>query len=211
MNTGIGDAVNLSWKLAAVVRGMADPALLDTYEPERIAFARRLVATTDRAFTAVTSPGALARTLRLRVAPVLVSTLTSFAVVRRLLFRTVSQTLVNYRGSALSEGRAGTVHGGDRLPWVKIAAGDGGDNFAPLAALKWQVHVYGEPGPSVRAACDERRLPLHAFAWDQAMAARGLQRDALYLVRPDGYVALAAAGDDGARLKSYLDSRRLAV
>jgi 2-polyprenyl-6-methoxyphenol hydroxylase-like FAD-dependent oxidoreductase len=51
MNTGIGDAVNLAWKLAAVLHGRAEPALLDTYEPERIAFARRLVATTDRAFT----------------------------------------------------------------------------------------------------------------------------------------------------------------
>ncbi|HZZ38811.1 MAG TPA: FAD-dependent monooxygenase, partial [Acidobacteriaceae bacterium] len=55
MNTGIGDAINLAWKLAAVLHGEATPAILDTYEPERIAFARRLVATTDRAFTAVTS------------------------------------------------------------------------------------------------------------------------------------------------------------
>ena len=55
MNTGIGDAVNLAWKLAAVLQRRATPALLDTYEPERIAFARRLVATTDRAFTGVTS------------------------------------------------------------------------------------------------------------------------------------------------------------
>jgi 2-polyprenyl-6-methoxyphenol hydroxylase-like FAD-dependent oxidoreductase len=58
MNTGIGDAVNLAWKLAAVLRGRAKASLLDSYEPERIAFARRLVATTDRAFTGVTSPGA---------------------------------------------------------------------------------------------------------------------------------------------------------
>ena len=33
--------------------------------PERIAFARRLVATTDRAFTGVTSRGAIARLVRL--------------------------------------------------------------------------------------------------------------------------------------------------
>ena len=57
MNTGIGDAVNLAWKLAAVLHGQAEASLLDSYEPERIAFARRLVATTDRAFTAVTSSG----------------------------------------------------------------------------------------------------------------------------------------------------------
>ena len=42
MNTGIGDAVNLAWKLAAVLRQQADPRILETYEPERIAFARRL-------------------------------------------------------------------------------------------------------------------------------------------------------------------------
>ena len=59
MNTGIGDAVNLAWKLAAVLRGRADASLLDSYEPERIAFARRLVATTDRGFTGVTSSGAI--------------------------------------------------------------------------------------------------------------------------------------------------------
>ena len=55
LNAGVGDAVNLAWKLAAVLRGRADAALLDSYEPERIAFARRLVATTDRIFAGVTS------------------------------------------------------------------------------------------------------------------------------------------------------------
>ena len=35
MNTGIGDAIDLSWKLAAVVRGWAGPALLDSYQRER--------------------------------------------------------------------------------------------------------------------------------------------------------------------------------
>ena len=71
MNTGIGDAVNLAWKLAAVVHGRADASLLDSYEPERIAFARRLVATTDRAFTGVTSSGPIARRVRLKIVPLL--------------------------------------------------------------------------------------------------------------------------------------------
>jgi 2-polyprenyl-6-methoxyphenol hydroxylase-like FAD-dependent oxidoreductase len=35
MNTGIGDAVDLGWKLAATVRGFAGPGLLDSYEKER--------------------------------------------------------------------------------------------------------------------------------------------------------------------------------
>jgi 2-polyprenyl-6-methoxyphenol hydroxylase-like FAD-dependent oxidoreductase len=36
MNTGIQDMINLSWKLAMVVNGKARPALLDTYEAERL-------------------------------------------------------------------------------------------------------------------------------------------------------------------------------
>lgn len=35
MNTGVDDAANLGWKLAAVVQGWAPPALLDTYKAER--------------------------------------------------------------------------------------------------------------------------------------------------------------------------------
>ena len=44
MNAGIGDAVDLGWKLAAVDAGWGDPALLDTYELERRPFAERIVA-----------------------------------------------------------------------------------------------------------------------------------------------------------------------
>ncbi|MET8057160.1 FAD-dependent monooxygenase [Streptomyces microflavus] len=46
MNTSIQDSVNLGWKLAAVVRGTAPPALLDTYHDERHEVGRRLLANT---------------------------------------------------------------------------------------------------------------------------------------------------------------------
>ena len=35
MNTGIDDAANLAWKLAATIQGWAGPHLLDSYEAER--------------------------------------------------------------------------------------------------------------------------------------------------------------------------------
>jgi 2-polyprenyl-6-methoxyphenol hydroxylase-like FAD-dependent oxidoreductase len=166
MNTGIGDAVNLAWKLAAVVHKGADASLLDSYEPERIAFAQRLVATTDQAFTGVTSRGPMARLFRLRIVPLLIPPLFKLATVRRLRFRTVSQTAVNYRGSSLSKGRAGKVQGGDRLPWVKTdASGADANNFKPLTSLDWQVHVYGDAVPELRKVCDARELPLHLFPW----------------------------------------------
>jgi 2-polyprenyl-6-methoxyphenol hydroxylase-like FAD-dependent oxidoreductase len=64
MNTGIGDAINLAWKLAAVLTGHAPDRLLDSYEDELIGFARRLVATTDRVFSFVTAGGPIADILR---------------------------------------------------------------------------------------------------------------------------------------------------
>jgi len=210
MNTGIGDAVNLAWKLAAVVNGCADQSILDSYEPERIAFARRLVATTDQAFTGVTSNRAVLRRLRLSVVPLLAPLFFSFAGGRRLAFRTVSQTALSYRGSSLSEGRAGTIHGGDRLPWV-TADPNGVDNFSPLTSLDWQLHVYGGAAPEIHALCTERRLALHVFPWSQATDRAGLKRDALYLVRPDGYVALADPKASAASIASYLDARKLIV
>ncbi|MGH7550875.1 MAG: FAD-dependent monooxygenase [Gemmatimonadota bacterium] len=205
MNTGIGDAVNLAWKIAAVLKGDASDRLLDTYEPERIAFARRLVATTDRIFTLATKEGRAAQLLRTRLVPLLAPLLFRFSPLRRFLFRTVSQIGVNYRDSSLSAGAAGEVRGGDRLPWVEIAPGN--DNFAPLASLEWQVHGYGEPSRGVAEACAELGLPLHLFAWDPEMRRAGLRREALYLIRPDGHVALADPHSDPARLRHYFDKR----
>ena len=209
MNTGIGDAVNLAWKLAAVLHGRAEPALLDTYEPERIAFARRLVATTDRVFTVVTSSGPIARLVRVDLVPRLLPALFALRSFRRLMFRTVSQIAVNYRGSSLSEGRAGSVRGGDRLPWVSAGGTSdiGSDNFGPLTSLDWQVHVYGAAAASLSEVCARRGLALHTFPWQSATSRTGLVRGAVYLVRPDGYVGLADLEASPARVERYLDSR----
>jgi len=206
MNTGIGDAINLAWKLAAVLAGLADESLLATYETERIGFAQRLVATTDRVFTLVTAPGRVADLLRTRLAPVLLARALSLESVREYLFRTVSQIMVNYRGSALSAGAAGDVHGGDRLPWVAQVAGD---NYASLAAITWQVHVYGRASERLREACAKHALPLESFPWSAAHAAAGLERDALYLLRPDSYVALADGAADPGALARYFRERAL--
>jgi hypothetical protein len=181
--------------------------LLDTYEPERIAFARRLVATTDRGFAVVTNRSALAGLVRRRIVPLVAPLAFRIRVIRRLLFTTVSQTLVNYRDSSLSDGAAGGVRGGDRLPWIKLESGE--DNFAPLTSLRWQVHVYGDVKQDVRDVCAKLLLPLHVFRWESGMQRIGLQNAALYLVRPDGYVALADPGAGAEQLRKYFAVREL--
>jgi 2-polyprenyl-6-methoxyphenol hydroxylase-like FAD-dependent oxidoreductase len=210
MNTGIGDAVNLAWKLAASLKEPSSTALLDSYEPERIAFAQRLVATTDRAFTAVTSPSAWARFVRTKAIPALAPAVFRVPAVRRLAFRTVSQIAVNYRASSLSVGAAGKVQGGDRLPWVRVSMpGVDEFNFAALTSLNWQIHIYGDAAGEIRTLSDRRRIPLHVFAWHPAMKGSGLQRGAVYLVRPDGYVALASPEPGAAAIDDYLDQRKI--
>ncbi|MGA2549760.1 MAG: FAD-dependent monooxygenase [Burkholderiaceae bacterium] len=203
MNTGIGDAVNLAWKLASVLQTRGHLSLLDSYETERIAFARRLVSTTDRAFTVVTSSTPVARVIRLKLLPILFSRVLRFRAPRRFLFRTVSQIKVSYRSCELNAGRAGSVRGGDRLPYVEFCA-DGKDNFSRLDGLGWQAHVYGEATPALRTACLEQCCPLYTFTWQSAMSGMGLRRNALYLVRPDGYVGLADPQGSAQALSAYM-------
>ena len=207
MNTGIGDAINLAWKLAAVINGEATPQLLDSYQPERIRFARRLVSTTDRAFTFVTKRGGFASLVRRTLLPIVLPFIAGRKSARRLAFRTIPQLGINYRESSLSVGKAGDIRGGDRLPWVPLSATE--DNFAPLATMAWQAHIYGEIRVSARAACAELQLPLHVFPWSPEAKKAGLMRSAFYLVRPDGYVALADRHGGANGLRSYLAQRGL--
>ena len=208
MNTGIGDAVNLAWKLAAALKQPPNDSLLDSYEPERIAFARRLVATTDRAFTLVISNGAFARFVRTKVIPSVAPALFRLSAMGRLAFRTVSQTEVNYRDSPLSRGSAGKLRGGDRLPWVKIGQGEE-HNFTALTSMDWQIHVYGEAALGLKSVADSRKIPLHVFPWKAAMKAAGLLRNAVYLIRPDGYVGFADAAGDASAVGGYLSDKNL--
>ena len=199
MNTGIGDAINLAWKLRAALDEPSD-ALLDSYETERISFARQLVKTTDQAFTLVTADGAFANLIRVRVAPEILRIVMSFSAAREFAFRTLSQIKVNYRASPLSRGRAGRIQGGDRMPWVVVA---GVDNHRELVKTAWQAQVYGAARSDLVAWCADRKLPLTAFPWSPPYAEAGLAENALYLIRPDTYVGLADEAGSVEALESY--------
>lgn len=206
MNTGIGDAANLAWKLADVLKGRAAPPLLDSYEPERIAFARVLIETTDRIFGPMVATGRRSSFLRSVIAPNALRLVTHLPGLPQRLFRTVSQTRITYRDGPISEGKAGSVRGGDRLPWIAEP-----DNYEPLTSMDWHIHVYGSVGEQMRAAADRHGLRLHEMPYSEGARDAGFERDALYLVRPDGHVALAAGERGATRLESYLDRHGLTL
>jgi hypothetical protein len=214
MNTGLQDAYNLAWKLALVIKGRADAALLDTYEQERIPVAQRLLATTDRAFQLVVTDNWIASLFRTSIIARVAARAMKVQRVRNLAFRTISQIGIRYRKSPLSQTLAGLPEGapqaGDRFPWMQLrlrANGPVEDLFQKLDDTRFNLLVIGQPPE--RAPDLGELLSVHALPDDPANAAElarvGISGPAFYLLRPDGYVGLA-----GTRLEQGVVSRYLA-
>jgi len=73
-----------------------------------------------------------------------------------------------------------------------------------LSRMTWQIHVYGEARADLAQWCQGQRLALQQFAWQDGYREAGLTRDALYLLRPDTYVALTASVQDPNLVAQYL-------
>jgi 2-polyprenyl-6-methoxyphenol hydroxylase-like FAD-dependent oxidoreductase len=118
MNTGIQDAYNLGWKLAFVVRGLADESLVDSYNAERHPIGAQLLKTTDRMFSVFGGQNPLARLARGRVAPVLAGRVLTRDWVRRRFIGLLAQLRLHYPDSPLSAEDGSGWHGapapGDR-------------------------------------------------------------------------------------------------
>ncbi|MCJ1331328.1 hypothetical protein MMC10_008018 [Thelotrema lepadinum] len=225
MNTGLSDASNLAWKLASTWKGTAPISLLDTYETERLAFAQKLVHTTDRAFSFVTDRGWLgwfALNVFFPYILPLIWRLGGVKVARRS-WLYLSQIELSYHDSALSQDAAeygarrvgGKVKAGDRVPWVESAVEkkEGGkedlstraSNHTSLQECAWQVHVYGVVPKPLEDTLNDRGVTLHVFPPNAEIAEKGLARDAAYVVRPDGYVGLVCHLEEVMALERYLE------
>jgi hypothetical protein len=214
MNTGLQDAYNLAWKLALVVKGRADPALLDSYEQERIPVAKRLLQSTDRAFQLVVSDNWLASVLRTRVIARVAAFAMTIERVRKLAFRTLSQTGISYPNSSLSETLGGLPNGapraGDRFPWLKLKFHPKGpveDLFEELDDTRFSLLVFGQrtqlAEPGLGGDVEIRAVPLDPF--NEAELARAhIPLSSFYLLRPDGHVGLCGIRLETSAIDRYL-------
>ncbi|MCH0564453.1 FAD-dependent monooxygenase [Streptomyces sp. MUM 2J] len=112
LNLGVGDAMNLGWKLASVVTGLSPRSLLDTYQPERHRIARAVVTFTHRGATAMLLRDDPRRHLRDAVMTLLQHT----PLAQRGLARRFSQLGQSYRRTPHIPGRGSSLAAGDRLP-----------------------------------------------------------------------------------------------
>ncbi|MFJ1934567.1 FAD-dependent monooxygenase [Kitasatospora sp. NPDC088160] len=203
MNTGIQDAHNLGWKLAAALRGAPDP-LLDSYQAERLPVARAVLAASSAQHRALFSGDGGARALTdqlLSLANSAGADLTGLSV--------------HYRGGPLGRDLddATGIRAGDRAPDAPCATADGAPTrlFDLFRGPHATLLAFGEH-PALTALPD---LPgVHrAGVLDpggHARRAYGIDGDAVVLVRPDGHVGLTAGAVDPAALTAHLRDLGLA-
>jgi hypothetical protein len=200
MNTGIQDMINLAWKLALVLKGQAPPALLDTYEQERLPVMRDVLANTERMTNVIGSGN--------QVGPWAQETeKAQDAIATRM-----CQLAIGYRNSPLSatylqEG----LHAGDRVPDLPVryhAEGGAGwqertlfslldpSRFTLLAVRSAEsaaapADLYAAVQPWRHLIGIVELAPAAEAARQRFHAVFG-QSDGVFLVRPDGYVGFAS-------------------
>ncbi|SFW66505.1 aklavinone 12-hydroxylase RdmE [Amycolatopsis australiensis] len=194
-NTAIGDGADIAWKLAAVLRGEAGDALLDTYEAERRPYARMVVDTSLHNMKQRMHPGLDVSGITKAEDPLGIA----------LGFRYRSTAVLAEEpddGERVEDVHAPTGRPGFRAPglastvdllghsWVLLCAGDGS---------RW------EPA----AASAGLRVDCHVVDDDVFASRYGLAKGGASLVRPDGVVAWRAkepVEDPAGTLRQVLDA-----
>jgi 3-(3-hydroxy-phenyl)propionate hydroxylase len=187
MNTGIQDAANLGWKLAAVARG-ADDVLLNSYEEERGAVGRALLRFTERGLKVASLSNPVMEKLRDTLAPIMVKV----RAVQHAALGFVSETAIEYReSSAVSDlGGDGVLRAGDRLPDLPVW--EGGTLLGDWTARRHRVFGLNLDQADIDSL---KRSLRHAdvvslSTKDLDDAGRRLMGDEpkILVMRPDGYL-----------------------
>ncbi len=200
MNTGLQDAYNLSWKLALVASGRAHAGLLDTYEEERRPNALKLINTTDRLFNYLVSNHPFARFVIDWALPRLAPIALKSRWLQRRFFLTFSQTALNYRARSLSiDNLIVTIQAGDRFPWFMS---NGEDVFTRMNGTTFTLFAVGSWAKRIAALAHLQGIIDVVPLSDAAAATAAGLADGLFLVRPDGYIALTSR--EPSAVESYL-------
>jgi 2-polyprenyl-6-methoxyphenol hydroxylase-like FAD-dependent oxidoreductase len=192
-NTGVQDALNLAWKLAAVIKGEAGEALLDTYDAERRPLARLTV---EQAYTRYAMRVVPERGMD-DVEPFVDDLTMELGLVMR------SSAVIPDSNSeddgalhvhpTLTRGRPGT-----RAAHVPL-----GDDRSTLDLFGRDfvlLHGPQSPGADVPAPVADRVIAAEGF-----LEAYGISAEGATLVRPDGVVGWRSHGAyTGAQIRSAL-------
>ena len=190
MNTGLQDAHNLAWKMALVLKEIAKPSLLDTYNEERLPFAQALLNSTDKGFTFLAGDSFLIRNIRKYFLLPMMARLLKMNAFRTFAFKKISQIQYGYRNYRLSNRQSKnglSFKAGDRIPYVE-----------PKYYSKFKSPNFHLIALSNQAISDEQMANIkEQFPFDIKIIKEdittqwrdlGVKEDLYILVRPDQYI-----------------------
>ncbi len=222
-NTGVADADNLAWKLGAVLKGWASPALLDSYNAERLEAAQENVKVTNRTARFLRAPEGIERSLRNAT----ISLAKQYPFARSLVntgrmavANTYTRSPICAESGGLSlqnvafqwrKGKTGVVN--ELLNWAEgrlLLLVFGTQSQASLKRLKTLTE--GTPLRCVQVLDTNTPAQAREHVMDPAQRLRSacqLQGDGWALVRPDGYLAAHGSRVDGQLVQAIVDTLAL--
>jgi len=212
MNTGIQDGYNLAWKLAVVLRGDADPEILETYNEERIEVAKRLLETTDRMFDLLMDPAWLLSFTRRFIFPRVANFVVGLDSVNHFIFPLISQTGITYRERSLSSETSDdfAVKAGDRMPYFLVEENSVYDS---LRSPQFHLLTFSndvEPPDLTRERIEDEFASLvdyHVFPLSERVTEIfGSDKPFSVLLRPDNHIGFVSSGAPLTELRAYFDT-----
>ena len=189
MNTGMQDAANLGWKIAAVARGASD-TLLDSYEEERGEVGRALLRFTERGLKLATTTNPVLEKVRNVFAPLLAM----LDPVQHRAVGFISETAIDYRSSPIVRdyGGDGQLRAGDRIPDLPVRGSRQTsllDGWTVPRHRAFALNLDQDDVQSMRADLPDVDVVAVATA-DLEYEGRRLFGDdgKMFVLRPDGYV-----------------------
>jgi len=207
MNTGMQDAINLGWKLSAVLKSWAKETLLNTYDEERNRVGEKLLRATDIATRMVMLKNSFAITLR----NFFIKHLTRLSKIQQLIINNLAELSINYRKSFLSKENfpaTHAFHAGDRWPYTARLSCD----VFNLIVVNGSAECYQRLSENLlpfqsqlqcfqaESSALEKLIPI--TLGKEIMTSTKTAE--IYLIRPDFYVGYCASPLDIEGLVNYL-------
>lgn len=210
-NSGVQDADNLAWKLAAVVHGEAPPTLLDSYGTEREYAADENIRHSTRATDFITPKSEVSRLFRDAV----LALSKSNAFARTLVNSGRLSTATVLRGSPLSapdeDGFAGAMVSGASAADAPVLRADGSTGWLlrSLAPHRFNLLVFGASEDAGLIGALGTQVNVVHVPLDNAHAVAATRYDAqpgtTYLLRPDQHVCARWRHADAGSIRAALD------